>query len=102
MSRLRVFYGEGNASATGLAEPDEPVVFSYTAFARRNQSFCTTDPLQRARALRTNDRCPRCERALVEPVELADALRSRNNLPIPGTATLVGFHCMSCHWEWPA
>jgi len=100
MSRLSVFYGEDRSA--GTPERDEPVLVSYTSYANRGGSRLRNDPVHRARTLRENDRCPRCQRSLVEPLELADGLRSRNQLPIPGTATLVGFHCQRCHWEWPA
>ena len=38
----------------------------------------------------------------IEPIELQDAVISpKNRLPIPGTATIVGFHCNDCGTEWP-
>lgn len=102
MSRLRIFRGEESAvQRTVKSWQDGPAVLSFQALAdghRRRRN----DPLHRARALRQNDCCPRCSRASVEPLELADALNGRNNMPIPGSATLVGFHCQGCHWEWPA
>lgn len=58
-------------------------------------------PAQRAYLLRTNDCCPQCQRSLVEPLELQDAIIGRNQRPVPGTSTLIGFHCQSCEWEWP-
>jgi len=56
--------------------------------------------LVRAQAIRKNNECPECGHPVVEPVELNDAAISRNGLPIPGTATLVGFHCCGCEREW--
>ncbi|MEZ6049388.1 MAG: hypothetical protein R3C11_28175 [Planctomycetaceae bacterium] len=56
----------------------------------------------RAKLINANRECPCCNSASVVPVELDNALRNRNNLPIPGTATLVGFHCTICNNEWPA
>ena len=59
-------------------------------------------PLDRARILRQNRQCPECSRHDVEPIELQDAVISpRNRLPVPGTATIVGFRCNSCATEWP-
>lgn len=102
MSRLHVFYGDSSAEPSlRIADFDEPATLSYEDHAVRWGRF-RNEPVERARSLRTNDCCPRCRRAQVEPLELADGLRTRNNLPIPGSATLVGFHCNSCHWEWPA
>ena len=39
---------------------------------------------------------------IVEPIELDNGILNRNRMPIPGTATLVGFHCHGCQREWPA
>lgn len=58
--------------------------------------------LNRARLLFDNQCCAFCGKATVEPLELDDAVISRrNHRPIPGTATIVGFHCHSCQQEWP-
>ena len=101
MSRLKLFRGEETARRSAVSAPEDPPIFNYEFYAERWRRF-RNDPVERARSLRTNDCCPQCTRGLVEPLELADGLRSRNNLAIPGTATLVGFHCLKCHWEWPA
>ncbi|MCA9083921.1 MAG: hypothetical protein KDA81_07685 [Planctomycetaceae bacterium] len=59
-------------------------------------------PVDRARLIHDNSVCPECSRCNVEPLELQDALISpRNRLPVPGTATIVGFHCNDCGSEWP-
>ena len=61
-----------------------------------------TAPVVRARAIRENSVCPECATADVELLELEDAvISSRSHRPIPGTATIVGFHCCSCGLEWP-
>ena len=115
MSRLRLFSGEATVRRCAVGQTEDPPIFNSQTYADRwrkyrndPQNACGSwhpagnAPLDRARSLRSNDRCPHCSRSLVKPLELDDAVRSRNNLPIPGTATLVGFHCDSCHWEWPA
>jgi hypothetical protein len=58
------------------------------------------DVITRAQTLFSNRTCPHCQYALVKPIELDDAVVNRSGLPIPGTATLVGFHCMGCDTEW--
>ncbi len=58
-------------------------------------------PLTRARALHANRACPFCRHPVVEPVVLNDGLRDGTGQYIPGSATLVGFHCDRCHSEWP-
>jgi hypothetical protein len=60
------------------------------------------EPVDRARVLQQNNCCPECSHQDIEPLELADAIISpKNRLPIPGTATIVGFHCNDCGTEWP-
>ena len=60
------------------------------------------EPAVRARILQQNNCCPSCTLHDIEPLELADALISpKNRLPVPGTATIVGFHCNDCGTEWP-
>jgi len=60
------------------------------------------EPVDRARILQQNNCCPECTLHDIEPLELADAVISpKNRLPVPGTATIVGFHCNNCGTEWP-
>lgn len=59
------------------------------------------DVLLRAQQIRANRACPDCGHPAVSPVELNDAQHNRNGMPIPGSATLVGFHCSCCDAEWP-
>ena len=60
------------------------------------------EPVDRARVLQQNNCCPECSNHDIEPLELADAIISpKNRLPVPGTATIVGFHCNDCGTEWP-
>ena len=60
------------------------------------------EPQDRARILQHNNCCPECAQHDVEPLELTDAIISpKNRMPIPGTATIVGFHCNDCGTEWP-
>ncbi len=61
-----------------------------------------TPPVDRARVINENAVCPECEKQDIEPIELSDAIISpKSRLPIPGTATIVGFHCNDCSTEWP-
>lgn len=59
-------------------------------------------PILRAQMLHSNRICPYCCHAAVEPIELNDGILNRHRRPIPGTATIVGFHCHDCDAEWPA
>jgi len=83
----------------------EPTVLP---FKPHFQNRLRTRPLEgegqiaRAKLLHENRTCPHCDRPMVEPLELDDAVYNQNGLPIPGTATLVGFHCLNCGSEWPA
>ncbi len=59
-------------------------------------------PVDRARLLHNNSTCPECAHHDIEPLELEDSVISpKNRLPVPGTATIVGFHCNDCGIEWP-
>ncbi|HUG18776.1 MAG TPA: hypothetical protein VMM56_07340 [Planctomycetaceae bacterium] len=60
------------------------------------------DVLIRAQTIRDNRQCIDCGHPIVELLELNDGTFNRNGMPIPGTATLVGFRCASCNAEWPA
>ena len=58
--------------------------------------------VDRAKLIHQNGTCPECGHQDIEPLELADSMISpRNRLPVPGTATIVGFHCNDCGTEWP-
>ncbi len=58
--------------------------------------------VDRAKLIHRNSECPECHKHDIEPLELDDALMSsRTRLPIPGTATIIGFHCNDCGSEWP-
>lgn len=59
-----------------------------------------SDPLTRARILHENVRCPECRRVGVIPLDMGDGDRRHAAMPVPGTATLVGFYCQSCGAEW--
>ena len=75
-------------------------------FSRRSRSVVFSGrfmpAVDRARLIHDNGQCPDCQRRDVEPMELNDAaISSRSRLPIPGTATIIGFHCNDCGSEWP-
>jgi hypothetical protein len=58
------------------------------------------DPLTRARVLHDNRRCPHCRRGGVIPLDLGDGDFQGTRMPVPGSATLVGFYCPACGAEW--
>lgn len=110
MSRLKLYWPDVRGQLNGAAhiavseeETAEPAVIP---FSRTNRWAATDSPsadvIERAATLHANSVCPGCRRPGVEPLELNDALIGRGNLPIPGTATLVGFRCNGCGTEWPA
>jgi hypothetical protein len=75
-------------------------------FVSRNQTTIISGrlaaPVDRARIIQQNSVCPECSQNNIEPLELQDAVISpQNRLPVPGTATIVGFHCNDCSTEWP-
>lgn len=81
------------------AAEDEPAIMQFRLPAPQT-SLSKMDIITRARLLFENRTCPECHYPVVTPVELNDAQFNRNGLPIPGTATLVGFHCQGCRAEW--
>ncbi|HUG93376.1 MAG TPA: hypothetical protein VML55_21235 [Planctomycetaceae bacterium] len=103
MSQLRLFRPARPESSNRLSGcADGPVILSFPATYARLRRGSLANPVARARILHKNRCCPGCRHAIVEPLELNDSLFNRSNLPIPGTATLVGFYCGKCHREWPA
>ncbi|MBW3539351.1 MAG: hypothetical protein KY476_03705 [Planctomycetes bacterium] len=97
MNALRVF--RGTDSDDPHTDDAGPVVIPFGGRFERRQGV---DPVLRARLLHDNRLCPTCHHPVVEPLELNDGLMSRNRRPVPGTGTLVGFHCRGCDREWPA
>lgn len=87
-------------------EPDEtpeeqPQVLSWRIMRRDGQpSFL--EIINRSRLLHMHRRCHRCGRPTVQPLERDDATLGKNRLPVPGTSTVVGFHCVYCQSEWSA
>ncbi len=110
MSRLRLYWpdarGQFEAVAMAPVSADragEPAVIPFARCRRRPTGGSRlTDVVGRAHTIYANGRCPVCRHPVVEPIELNDAVVGRGNLPIPGTATLVGFRCDGCDSEWQA
>ena len=71
-------------------------------FIRRGGQPSFIEAVQRSRLLHMHRRCHECGRPTVQPVERNDAVLGKNRLPIPGTSTVVGFHCDYCQSEWSA
>ena len=83
-------------------ETETPAVLSFAAFVTRRSNRRDAAPLSRAKALHANRTCRFCSHPVVEPVVLNDGLRDGSGEFVPGSATLVGFHCENCDAEWPA
>ncbi len=102
---LRLFAPQDDPapSEPGGEESDRPHILPFHRYSRATViSGRYTPVVRRAKILHDNSVCPECGSAGVEPLELDDALIShRNHQPVPGTATLVGFHCHQCGAEWP-
>lgn len=102
MSRLKL-YRPDNLAAEDHIKVDEPppTILRFPQLASGREPGSLMNVLLRARVIHQNKRCPRCAHPVVEPLVLSDAILNRGNLPIPGTGTLVGFHCHGCQTEWP-
>jgi hypothetical protein len=103
MSDLRVFW----------PEDCQPAVFSKAAgkirlsaegaaMVQRTQPVAEfqLSVLDRAKLLRENRRCRVCGHCVTLPLVGEDAELNRSGRPIPGTGTLLGFHCSGCGVEW--
>ncbi len=106
MSRLKVHWPNSQSTIINT-EPEEPRILSFvwhSARVRHRQVVApdVSDVVARARALHLNRSCPYCSHPIVQPIELRDSVMNRNQMPIPGTATLVGFRCECCQAEWSA
>jgi hypothetical protein len=83
-------------------EADEDCEVLSWRFIRRDGKLSVIEAVQRSRLLHMHRRCHECGRPTVHPVERNDAVLGKNRLPIPGTSTVVGFHCDYCQSEWSA
>lgn len=57
--------------------------------------------LQRSQTIAQNRRCPNCRSNSVNTIELNNGVKDCWRYTVPGTASLVGFHCDQCATEWP-
>jgi len=105
MSRLRIFWPDESNSGVAVAdfEPTIPFRPVSTANWRGSTALSSRDlnVVQRAQAIFENRQCPDCQHPAVELLEMDDAVLNRKGFPIPGTATLLGFHCDCCGKNWP-
>ena len=100
MSHLRLFAPD--LSETEDTETDYPATIPFNPVNRIASKIESTSAVDRAKVLFENRQCPYCNHVNVEPIQLHDSVVSvRNHRPVPGTATIVGFHCHSCNSEWP-
>ena len=102
MSQLKLYQPDEVHQGRRVLRIDEaePRIFSFRQYAARRGNRQVLQVVARARRLHDNRACPYCDHPVVRPVELQDAVVNRSRLPIPGTATLVGFHCERCSAEW--
>lgn len=98
MSQIRLFqprYIDNGSSET------EPVILSFPEQEIVPTRSIFSNAVKRAEVIYNNRFCQSCNHPEVEPLELDNGINNRNGVPIPGTSTLVGFHCLGCHTEWP-
>ncbi|MFP6761986.1 MAG: hypothetical protein VB858_00160 [Planctomycetaceae bacterium] len=79
----------------------QPVLLNFQEWSDRLRGHSQSQ-LHRARQIHANCECPECHAALIVPLVLNDGRREPSGEEVPGTATLVGFHCDICSAEWPA
>ncbi len=100
MSGYRVIWPDDATSDESVATlAAEPVILQFRVDGP-HMGGPSMNMIERARVLFQNRSCKSCGYPVVTPIELNDAQLNRNQRPIPGTATLVGFHCHGCDAEW--
>ena len=104
MSHLKLYRPADGNRVFRFDDPEPATLPFKPHFQSRQKSRArrSLNGVERARILHENRSCPHCQHPMVEPLELDDAIYNKSGLSIPGTATLVGFHCLNCHSEWPA
>ena len=105
MSCLKLYAPDEVQEEHGVVEylsDEEPAILSWSRVVNPSRNPSLMEVLARTRTLYRNRSCRSCGRPTVEPVQLNDATLGKGRLPIPGTATLVGFHCQYCRHEWSA
>jgi hypothetical protein len=99
---LSVYAPDDTGLCDDVGSDEAPVLLAFphkaTHIARNSQG----DLLNRARLIHENRCCPICDRAAVVPVNAEPMLRSRDQMPIPGAGSLVGFACDCCGHQWSA
>ena len=95
-------------TARGYRTSDAPAADRSPAVAGRIGGWASSPaglpgdgPLSRAKVLHANRTCKACGAGGVEPVLLTDGVTDAAGDPVPGSGTLVGFHCCRCAAEWP-
>jgi hypothetical protein len=103
MIRLRVYRGPETVSRFSRTETadGQPDVIPLDVFLASRKRLAAETPLSRAKALHQNRFCRFCGHSAVTPVTLNDGQRDGSGQYVPGSATLVGFHCRRCRAEWP-
>lgn len=83
---------------------EEPAILKFPRLRIAPHTQTAPEPavVRRAKLLHLNSCCPDCKSVAVDPIELNDAMLNIQRRPIPGTATVVAFHCNRCFHEWPA
>jgi hypothetical protein len=79
----------------------QPIIYSFADWVDRLRSG-PRSLVDRARSIHANVCCPQCRHASVLPLMLNDGRTDAAGQVVPGTASLVGFHCEDCDHEWPA
>jgi len=91
---------ETASSRTIAVDDDAAVILSFAEWAPRLRSRAGS-ALRRAHALLQNNRCPECRSPVVIPLHLNDGRSDQDGRLVPGSSSVVGFHCDRCQHEWP-
>ena len=102
-AELRVWSGANGIGLLALEDDGEeemPLVFPFPTKGALPLPRTQEQLLARMKTVHRNRTCRSCQSSSVVPLQKTDDLLNRNRMPIPGTATLVGFQCSQCSAEW--
>ncbi|MDA0809425.1 MAG: hypothetical protein O2983_17165 [Planctomycetota bacterium] len=111
MSVLKVYWPENESAVAETLPPamaesptvsNEPEIYSFVKWVDKLRQPDSQRLALRAQRLNAHQTCPDCHRAGVSPLMLNDGRMDSAGRLVPGSATLVGFHCEICSHEWPA
>ncbi len=99
-TRLGLLTGDDLVDEETEGEEASPMIVKFRRPVICERPRTQEQLLSRMKTVYRNRCCRHCSSQVVVPVQRNDAELDRNGMPIPGTATLIGFRCKQCSAEW--